>query len=170
MDVSVIIVSYNTLELTRNCLRSLFKETKEIEYEVIVSDNGSIDGSVEMIKSEFPTVILIENNTNLGFGAANNRALKIAKGKYIFYLNSDTVILNNAVQIFFNYWENSDENHNIGALGANLINENGDIIHSYGKFPTYSYEIKSLVITNLVIFINEIFSIFHILTRSKLCR
>ena len=94
MDVSVIIVNYNTKVLTFNCLSSVFEMVKDIQFEVIVSDNGSTDGSIEMIKENFPQVILIENGENLGFGAANNRALKIAKGKYIFYLNSDTVLLN----------------------------------------------------------------------------
>ena len=135
MDVSIIIVNYNTCNLIHNCLESVFLQTKDIDFEVIVSDNGSKDGSVEMIKQEFPQVILIENNANLGFGAANNRGLKIAKGKYIFYLNSDTILLNNAVKLFFDYWENSTEKDKIGALGSNLLNEKGDVIHSYGKFP-----------------------------------
>ena len=107
MDVSIIIVNYNTKKLIKNCINSIYKHTKDVDFEIIVSDNGSVDGSVEMIKSEFPNVILIENNANLGFGAANNRGLKIAKGKYIFYLNSDTVLLNNAVKYFFDYWENA---------------------------------------------------------------
>lgn len=135
MDVSIIIVNYNTCILTRNCLKSVFEQTKDIDFEVIVSDNGSKDGSVEMVKTEFPQVILIENDANLGFGAANNRGLKIANGKYIFYLNSDTILLNNAVKIFFDYWENSTEKDKIGALGGNLLNEKGNIIHSYGRFP-----------------------------------
>lgn len=74
MDVSIIIVNYNTKELIRNCLKSVFEKTSGIEFEVIVSDNGSSDGSIE----EFPQVILLENEENLGFGKANNRALKIA--------------------------------------------------------------------------------------------
>ncbi len=137
MDVSIIIVNYNTKEFTRNCLKSLFEQTKDIAFEVLVSDNGSKDGSIEMIKSEFPQVILIENNENLGFGAANNRGLKKAKGKYIFYLNSDTVLLNNAVKIFFDYWENYNDKEKIGGLGCNLLSNNGEIVHSYSQFPTY---------------------------------
>ena len=137
MDVSIIIVNYNTKELIHNCLKSIYDHTKDLTFEVIVSDNGSVDGSIEMIKSEFPEVILIENNTNLGFGAANNCGLRIAKGKYIFYLNSDTVLLNNAVKIFFDYWENADNKNVIGALGANLMDENHNIIHSYGPFPSF---------------------------------
>lgn len=135
LDVSIIIVNYNTKDLTRNCLKSVFEQTKNISFEVIVSDNGSNDGSIEMIKSEFPQVVLIENNANLGFGAANNRGLNMAKGKYIFYLNSDTVLLNNAAKIFFDYWENSPEKEKIGALGCVLQDENGNLIHSGGEFP-----------------------------------
>ena len=109
MDVSVIIVNYNTCEITKNCLKSVFEQTIGIEFEVIVSDNGSKDGSIEMIRTDFPQVIFIENNANPGFGTANNRALAVAKGKYVFYLNSDTLLLNNAVKIFFDYWENAAE-------------------------------------------------------------
>ena len=103
MDVSIIIVSYNTKSLIKNCINSIYKYTKDISFEIIVSDNGSIDGSVEMIKRDFPSVILIENNENLGFGAANNKGLALAKGKYILYLNSDTILLNNSVKFFYDY-------------------------------------------------------------------
>ena len=88
MDVSIIIVNYNTRELLRDCLISIYKHTTEINFEVIVSDNGSVDGSIEMLKQDFPQVVLIENNANLGFGRANNRGLAIAKGKCIVYRDS----------------------------------------------------------------------------------
>ena len=162
LAVSIIIVNYNTKELVMNCLKSIFEHTKDISFEVIVSDNGSKDGSVEMIKAEFPQVILIENNENLGFGAANNRGLKIAAGKYIFYLNSDTILLNNAVKMFFDYWENSPEKEKIGALGCMLQDENGNYIHSFGNFPTYKGEIKTLIMQNLAIIVNQFLSFFHI--------
>ncbi len=132
VDVSIIIVNFNTRDLLHNCLSSLFEQTKDIEFEVFVSDNGSTDGSLDMVKKEFPSVLIIDNQANLGFGAANNRALDKAKGKYVFYLNSDTVLLNNAVKIFFDYWENSEDKDNIGSLGSNLLNEEKQIIHSYG--------------------------------------
>lgn len=145
IEVSIVIVNYNTYRLIQNCLKSVYEQTKDIDFEVIVSDNGSIDGSIEMIKQEFPQVILIENNANLGFGAANNRGLKLAKGKYIFYLNSDTILLNNAVKIFYDYWENSPEKDKIGAIGANLLNEKKEIIHSYGRFPRVWNEIRMMI-------------------------
>lgn len=148
MDVSIIIVNYNTKDLLKNCLESVFKQTKEIQYEVIVSDNGSVDGSIELLKKEFPQVILIENNANLGFGTANNRGLAVAKGKYIFYLNSDTILLNNAVKIFYDYWENSPEKESIGALGCNLLDGEGGITHSWANFPDCNAAIIDLIRLN----------------------
>ena len=79
MDVSIIIVNYNTKDILCDCLRSIYNNnTVGIDFEIIVSDNGSSDGSQEMIRSNFPQVILIENNANLGFGAANNRGRAIS--------------------------------------------------------------------------------------------
>ena len=162
LDVSIIIVNYNTRELIKNCIQSINTHTKNIKFEIIVSDNGSSDGSVEMIKNNFPQVILIENHENIGFGAANNRGGDVAKGKYLFYLNSDTLLLNNAVKYFFDYWEYAENKEQIGALGANLLDKNGRVIHSYGVFPNYKNEIKRLLKNNVAITINKLFSIFHI--------
>lgn len=162
IDVSVIIVNFNTKELIQNCITSIYEYTKDINFEIIVSDNGSNDGSVQMIKNKFPNVILIENNKNLGFGAANNRGLDVAKGRYVFFLNSDTVLLNNAVKLFYDIWESAEDKNCIGALGCNLLDENNNIIHSYGDFPTYKNEIKILLKQNLNILVNEILCFFHI--------
>lgn len=152
MDVSIIIVNYNTKDLIKNCINSIYKHTKDVDFEIIVSDNGSVDGSIEMIKSEFPNVILIENGSNLGFGTANNRGLAIAKGKYIFYLNSDTLLLNNAVKYFYDYWETSPEKDNIGALGCNLLDENLSVSDSYGIFPNVNETIIELIRANYGLF------------------
>ena len=148
LDVSIIIVSFNTKQLLSDCLNSIYKKTNDISFEVIVSDNGSSDGSIEMLKEKFPQVILIENNANIGFGAANNRGFKIAKGKYIFYLNSDTILLNNAVKVFFDYWEKHENTENIGALGCNLLDVNENITSSYGCFPNINKYISDLIHTN----------------------
>jgi GT2 family glycosyltransferase len=146
MQVSIIIVNYNTRELLYNCLQSIYQQVKDIEFEVIVSDNGSTDDSIEMIKSQFPKVVLIENNKNLGFGKANNKGLDIARGKYIFYLNSDTVLLNNAVKIFYDYWENFDENSRMGALGCLLLNSHLQPTHSFGYFSSAAQELKEKIV------------------------
>lgn len=145
LDVSIIIVNYNTRQLLSDCLCSVYEQTKDISFEVFVSDNGSTDGSIEMLKREFPQVVLIENGANLGFGAANNRALAKATGKYVFYLNSDTLLLNNAVKLFFDYWENAADAEQIGAIGANLIGSDNQLVHSYGYFSRPIFFVKSLL-------------------------
>ncbi len=136
MDVSIIIVNYNTKALILNCIKSIYQFTHEIKIEIIVSDNCSIDGSIDAIKCVFPDVVIIDNKKNLGFGAANNRAKIIAKGKYILFLNSDTELQNNSVKIFYDYFENNAVCTNIGALGCNLMDMNNCYTHSYGFFPT----------------------------------
>jgi GT2 family glycosyltransferase len=155
-QVSIIIVNYNTKNFLHDCLFSIYKHTKDISFEIIVSDNGSIDGSIEMLKSKFPEVVLIENKKNIGFGAANNKGLNIAQGKYIFYLNSDTVLLNNAVKIFHDFWENYSETDELGALGCNLQDMQGNIIHSYGTFPDLNKEILLLFYTIINCFVKSI--------------
>lgn len=108
MDVSVIIVNYNTKQITLNCLESIFEHTKGIEFEVILVDNASSDGSVEAIEEYYPMVQVIKSEVNLGFGRANNLGVQMAKGEYLFLLNSDTLLLNNAISIFlyfFRYYQ-----------------------------------------------------------------
>ena len=136
VDVTVIIVNYNTCQLTKECIESIYKNTKGITFEIIVSDNGSTDGSINMVKKEFPNVYLVENGNNLGFGAANNVALKNAHGKYIFYLNSDTRLLNNAIEKFFDYMESAEDKDKIGCVGCMLMDENMKYTQSYVKYPT----------------------------------
>lgn len=143
VNVSVVIVSFNTCELLRNCLKSVFEKTTGISFEVIVSDNGSVDGSVEMVKMEFPQVVLVENNANLGFGTANNRGLDVAKGEFVFYLNSDTLLLNNAIKMFYDYWK-EHESKSIGALGCNLVDADGVLTESHGMFPKAGTLLKKM--------------------------
>lgn len=173
MDVSIIIVNYNTKNLLKNCLTSIYRQVKEISFEIIVSDNGSTDGSQELITSNFPEVILIENNANLGFGAANNKALQIAKGNFIFYLNSDTILLNNAPSIFLNYWNANYATQNLGAIGANLLDKENNVIHSSGEFAGYKLSIKQLLKMGITNFALSIFYILHIspakFTHSEKC-
>lgn len=138
MDVSIIIVNYNTKVLTANCIESIFSHTQNIEIEVILVDNNSTDGSVDFFRSD-KRVILVENTTNMGFGRANVEGLKVATGMYVLFLNSDTLLGNNAIKHFFDKMEASDKH--IGCLGTLLKDKDGKIIHSYGKFPTIRYTI-----------------------------
>ncbi len=146
-DVSVIIVNYNTCSLLHDCLASIYEKTEGLRFEVLVSDNGSTDASVEMVKRDFPQVELIENRANLGFGAANNRALDRAVGKYVFYLNSDTLLLNNAVKIFFDYWE-SHSDGTVGGLGCNMEWPDGRLCLSSGASRKGRFDSASSLLQN----------------------
>lgn len=135
MNVSIILVSFNTKELTRDCLKSVFEKTMGIEFEVFVVDNASTDGSVEMIEQEFPQVKVIKNPKNKGFGAANNIAIRQSNAKYVFLLNTDTILLNNAVKIFFDFME-KPENDQVGCCGGNLYRKDLSYQHSYGNISS----------------------------------
>jgi GT2 family glycosyltransferase len=135
MDVSIIIVNYNTCQLTLQCLQSIFEKIIGVKFEVIIVDNASSDDSVIRIKQNFPQVILIESRTNLGFGKANNLGAEYACGKYLFLLNSDTIICNNAILDMFHFMESNCEKLHIGAVGTLLIGQNNLIIHSFSRFP-----------------------------------
>lgn len=106
MDVSVIIVNYKTPDITLQCLRSLFQNTSSVEMEVIVVDNASGDGTPQRVRQEFPQVRVVESNENLGFGKANNLGNSYATGKYLFFLNSDTIVIRNIVYLFLILWRN----------------------------------------------------------------
>ncbi len=145
-DVSVVIVNYNTRDMLRDCIGSIKENTHDIDYEVIVVDNNSHDGSVEMLRKEFPDVMTIEAGVNLGFGRANNLGMSKAVGKYLFLLNSDTILLNNAIKIFYDQAQQLiKEGYRIGALGAVLLNRDRKTCHSYGNFITPSSELKELI-------------------------
>lgn len=135
MDVSVIIVNYNTCELTLQCLSSVYKQTSGVDFEVIVIDNASKDNSVEKIRENFPEVLVVINDENKGFGQANNLAVKYSKGTFLFFLNSDTMLLNNAILLFWEYWY---KQCNLGCLGSFLLDANLNYTHSFGCFPTFS--------------------------------
>lgn len=127
MRTGIIIVSYNTCLLLRNCLRSLFQHTADETVRVAVVDNGSTDGSVEMVRREFPEAVCAVADGNLGFGRANNLGVKLleerfGRAEYLFFLNPDTVLLNDAVGILTRFL---DERPEAGAAGGNLYGADG---------------------------------------------
>lgn len=135
LELSIIIPEFNTKKLLYNCLNSIFVQTKKIKFEVIVVDNASTDGSVSMIKNKFPQVRLIVNKKNLGYAKANNQGIRIAKGKYILLLNSDTKIINRAIEKMVN-WMNLHPR--VGVAGCQLLNSDGSIQPSAGFLPRLS--------------------------------
>ena len=133
MDVSVIIVNYNALRLTSECLDTLFAQTKGVDFEVIVVDNGSQDGSSEHLRRD-ERITFVSSPENIGFGRANNLGLSHARGKYVFFLNNDTLVLNDAVSLFHEYMEGAPPH--VACAGCLLCDTQGHRVHSFGALPT----------------------------------
>lgn len=145
LTLSIIVVNWNTREITRACLRSIREHVTGVEYEVIVVDNASSDGSVEMIRSEFPEARLIANDTNVGFGRANNQAMRGARGRFFFLLNSDTLITDDSVKRLVGFIESDPE---IGIAGCKLLFEDGSLQSSCSRFPS----IKLALLEDLMLY------------------
>lgn len=131
MELSIIIVNYNTREFLENCLRSIFKSTTGLVYEVIVVDNNSTDGSLQMIRKMFPQVLLLHNKENLGFSRANNLGYSHSKGKHLLFLNSDTLILDGAIEKMLNYLQSHPQ---VGIVGPKILNAQHQPTRSYMRF------------------------------------
>lgn len=132
MDISVVIVSWNVREHLKTALKSIKEHTEGLEYEVIVVDNASHDGSAQMVEEEFPWVKLIASNTNLGFGKANNRGAELATGDVIFILNDDVVFTENSLKKVHEKVMNEKD---IGVLGYHLTNPDGSHQDSVRRYP-----------------------------------
>ena len=142
MDVSIVIVNYNTRVLLKQCIESVLAKTEKLEFEIIVVDNGSKDNSVQMLREDLPDVILFETGENLGYGRAANLGAKYAKGNYLFLLNSDTILINNAIKILSDFLDNHP---NAAMCGGNLYDELMQPVFSYSRlFPSILYEISAL--------------------------
>jgi GT2 family glycosyltransferase len=132
-ELSIIIVSYNTLQMTRECLASIFSNTSDLSLEVIVVDNNSHDGSVNMIRNEFSQVKIISNKENRGFAAANNQGFSLCRSDYILLLNSDTIVLGQALQASLAHLKNHPE---AGAMGCRILNTDLSVQASCSGYPT----------------------------------
>ena len=142
MDVSIIIVNYNTKDLILQCLKSIFELTKNVDFEVIVVDNASSDSSCNEITKNFPQVKVIESFVNSGFGRANNFGAKRAKGKYLFFLNPDCLLIENTIKVFYEFMEINNVDDSIGAVGAMLYDKTMKLNTSYHRFPAIVSELK----------------------------
>ncbi|MEN6374708.1 MAG: glycosyltransferase family 2 protein [Smithella sp.] len=132
MDISIIIVSYNTVDLTLTCLASLPK-ADGLTKEIFVVDNASTDRSAEAIRTQFPAINLIANKDNRGFGAANNQALKECRGRYVIFLNPDTTIKPDTLQNAFVFM---NANQAVGLAGAKILNPDGTLQESVSyRYP-----------------------------------
>lgn len=132
-DVSVVVVSFNTRDLLRECLQTLAREAGEVTYETIVVDNDSKDGSADMVAAEFPDAVLIRAGGNLGFAAANNKGFAVAKGRYVVLLNSDAFLKPGVLPLSVH---KMDADPRIGIGGARLVGRDGSWQPSGRLFPS----------------------------------
>lgn len=141
MDISIIIVNWNTGSLLYNCVKSIVEETKGLKYEIIIVDNNSKDNSCDNIEKDFNNVNIIYSKDNLGFSKGNNLGIEHAKGKFLLLLNPDTIILDNA--IYKSYMKIKEYNDEKVLMGVRLLNGDKSLQLSSCKFFTVSNSIFS---------------------------
>lgn len=152
VDVSIILVNYKTKDLTINAIKSVIEHTDGLNYEIFIVDNASGDDSIKCIQTKFsavditqtnlddesktiaPQIYVIKNKINSGFGGANNLAIKNATGKYVFCLNTDTLLIENSIKKMYEYMET---NTNVAVCGCQLINPDYTFQNSFGYYHTY---------------------------------
>lgn len=142
MDVSFIIVNYNSTALAISCIHSIQTYTRDIAYEILVVDNASPDDDANLLLTRFPNIQVCKLAENRGFGAANNLALAQAKGAFVFFLNPDTELTHNAARQFADYLQKPEHKH-IAICGAHLFNESPQGTPSYGNFPGFWQSLAS---------------------------
>lgn len=132
-DLTISIVSYNSLKFLKPCLDSIYNDPHSIKYDIVVVDNASSDGSPKFIKNNYPLVILILNDKNIGFSAANNKAINRTNSKYIMLINSDCQVYEGSIDNLIEFME---KNTDIGIVGPKIVNSDGSIQHSCRRFPS----------------------------------
>ncbi|MEJ2347769.1 MAG: glycosyltransferase family 2 protein [Patescibacteria group bacterium] len=149
-EISIVILNYNTKSLLKDCLDSLERVKDEASFEIIVADNGSGDGSQEMIKKDFKWVKLVENNANLGFAAGNNRAKDSCRGNYVLFLNTDTIVKKGALKETLNYLK---KNKKVAAVSCRVELVNGEL----DKDTRRSFPTPWVSLTHLALHLDRIF-------------
>ncbi|MBN1804549.1 MAG: glycosyltransferase family 2 protein [Sedimentisphaerales bacterium] len=142
LDISIIIVSYNTKDFTKQCIQSIYDNVSGVSFEIICVDNNSMDGSVSMIENSFPNVTLIKNERNLGYAKANNIGIDNSSGTYLVLLNSDTVIMRYSLESIIEFMDNHPD---AGAASPKLLNPNGTIQYCVRSLP----DIKTAILQSL---------------------
>jgi N-acetylglucosaminyl-diphospho-decaprenol L-rhamnosyltransferase len=160
-DLSIIIVSFNTREILTDCIQSVIEYTKDLNYEIIVVENDSKDGSKERIKElskKYPQVKLIDAKANIGFGRANNLGTKSAKGEYLLFLNSDTLVFDNAIKESLDHLKKIPKT---GVYSCRLLNADKSVQASGGHFPTLGNVFAWQLFIDDLPFVGRLIPSFH---------
>src|SRR3989344_2315166 len=164
-DISIVIVSFNTKNLTKSCVESVLKYTRGVNLEIIIVDNASTDGSVEEIQKftkKQKETHLLKNRKNLGFGGGNNLGMKRAKGKYILLLNSDTKLHEDSISKMVQWMDN---NNNVGMSTCKLTNPNGTTQANGGFFPTLPRLLLWTTFLDDLPLVGQLFGSYHMNTK-----
>jgi GT2 family glycosyltransferase len=132
MDLSIIIVNFNVSHLLDICLESIHRTVQDKRYEIIVIDNASTDGSIEMLEEKYPTIVLVKNKRNEGFSKATNQGIRLAEGSYVLLLNPDTVVTPGSISQLIKFF---DQYTDVGIVGPKLLNHDGTLQPSCRSFP-----------------------------------
>ena len=152
MELSIIIINYNTFALTGNCIRSIREKLTGVEYEIILVDNASKECDPDLFLKEFPFIRLIKSQENTGFTGGNNLGVSAAKGKYLLLLNSDTELINNAPRICLDHLKAHED---VGMVTCQLRYPDGRIQHNCRRFRTIGWELQ------------EVFPLYKLLPKEK---
>lgn len=152
MDVSIIIINYNTFSLTSQCIQSVLEKTSGLEFEIILVDNASTECETTIFKEIFPQIRFIKNEYNEGFAKGNNVGISIAKGEYILLLNSDTLLLNNAVLYAYEILKEDDS---IGVVSGQCLFPDGTAQGVAGRYPSIMRELRELFRINKFLTLKE---------------
>jgi GT2 family glycosyltransferase len=150
--LSIIIINYNTFQLTCNCIQSLYDKLTSLEYEIVLVDNASLECDAELFKERFPGIKLLKSPVNTGFTGGNNLGIENATGEYLLLLNSDTELTNNAPKICYDY---ITTHSNVGMVTCQLLYPDGRVQYNCRKFRTISWELA------------EVFPFFRLLPKAK---
>lgn len=156
INLSIALVNWNNRDYLRQCLESIAAAELPLTYDIVVSDNGSTDGSLEMLAEQFPYVRVVQNGKNVGVARGNNECIRNSTGEYIYVLNNDTIVNRESIKAMVEFL---DEHPEVGAVGGNLLNPDGTLQASFCTFPTLWEEF--LLVTHLGMARNPYFPAHH---------
>ena len=155
MKLSIVIICWNDLKVIADCLRSIVERTHSTDFEIIVSDNGSTDGSIEFIRKNYPQVQVIENGANLGFARGNNVGIRASKGEYVLILNPDTYVHEGTLDRWIEF---ARRNPGAGAFGCRVLNPDGSYQQSARPFPTVRGQLVAALYLRSLAYISDFFA------------
>ncbi len=162
IEVSIIIINFNSTEFLKNCLKSIEKFTSGISYEIIVVDNNSTTGDIDEILENHDKIRLIKNKVNKGFGAANNQGAEVSKGKYVLFLNNDTILFENSIKKVFDFAVSLKGNE---LIGCKLLNEDKSVQKSVYDFPNLLNVFTSNFFLYLLFPKSKYFNKYHLMNK-----